>query len=409
MFLQDPLLAATLSILTSVFVLGFTSSNSRYRIMGFILMLSYVLIVLVSPTQRDWFTHPIYPNLAGGTTFSVSLQYVDVALLQRWTYETQGPTSSAKGHPPPSEMLTEHRTGSIYDRFIFGLWLVFDKRHCGTPWQAKNVPSFDAKDPLRTPSRREFLAKNSLRCLICILLLDRISIAGQDTSQNKALFDQRFVPLFTRLSEVTKGEIVVRVSSSIATALTTYLLFQAMYTCSAIVMVGSGLNEVASWRPLFGDLSNITSLRGAWNKFWHQGMGTSLTGPARYITTQIFHLPTSSLVGRYFYIMLVFQLSGLIHVVGDVAAGVPMRESGVREWFSVQALGLPIEDLVAAMTGTSKNEDGKLWQKIVGFIWVCAWMVWTMPVWTYPISRMSPGEGVLPFSLIGWFKRGNAR
>jgi hypothetical protein len=101
--------------------------------------------------------------------------------------------------------------------------------------------------------------------------------------------------------------------------------------------------------------------------------------------------------------MLVFQLSGLVHVVGDIAAGISVKNSGVMRWFSIQALGFVIEDGVAALwralTGR-RDDEGKLWQKIIGFLWVLAWMTWTMPVWTYPISKESKGEGILPFSMI---------
>lgn len=132
-------------------------------------------------------------------------------------------------------------------------------------------------------------------------------------------------------------------------------------------------------------------------------MGTSFTVPARYMTTNILRLPPRSRVGRYVFIMFVFQLSGVMHIVGDVAAGIPIHESGVMHWFSLQALGFVIEDTVAKlwhmMTGGRTN-DGMGWQKIVGFVWVCTWMVWTLPVWTFPIARASKREGILPFPVL---------
>ncbi|KAF2106903.1 membrane bound O-acyl transferase family-domain-containing protein [Lophiotrema nucula] len=217
------------------------------------------------------------------------------------------------------------------------------------------------------------------------------------------MFDQQFVPLFSRLNEVTAEEMAVRVMVSIVTALSTYLLFQAIYSGSAVVMMASGLNSVESWRPLFGSFTQCTSLRGVWNQFRHQGMVTTLTVPARYITTKVFRLPRATIIQRYAYIMVVFQLSGLVHIVGDVAAGVDIKDSGVMQWFSVQALGFAIEDSVSwlwrILTGR-RDDEARTWQKGLGFIWVVACFVWTMPVWTFPISRVSEGEGILPFSLI---------
>lgn len=135
-------------------------------------------------------------------------------------------------------------------------------------------------------------------------------------------------------------------------------------------------------------------------------MGTTLTVPSRYVTTEILQLPKGSMLQRYVYIMLVFQLSGLIHIVGDVASGLDVKDSGVMHWFSVQALGFAIEDSIAWLwtraTGRLADE-GKLWQKVLGFVWVVGWFIWTMPVWTYPISRKSKGEGILPFTFIHYF------
>ena len=138
-------------------------------------------------------------------------------------------------------------------------------------------------------------------------------------------------------------------------------------------------------------------------------MGTTLTVPSRYITTDILKLPKGSILQRYVYVLVVFQLSGLVHIVGDLAAGIEVEDSGVLQWFSIQALGFAIEDgfswIWKHMKGQKDEEDeeGRFWQKILGFMWVVGWFVWTMPVWTYPISRASQGEGILPFSIIQRF------
>src|SRR3954462_8118006 len=119
-------------------------------------------------------------------------------------------------------------------------------------------------------------------------------------------------------------------------------------------------------------------------------MGRDLTVTSRYIASNILRLPQGSLIWRYVYIMLVFQFSGLVHVVGDVAAGNDIKSAGAMQWFSMQALGFMIEDGGAALWRTvsgRRDDEGKLWQKGLGFFWVVTWMVWSMPVWTYPISR----------------------
>ena len=186
----------------------------------------------------------------------------------------------------------------------------------------------------------------------------------------------------------------------------TYLLFQAMYSAGAVVMVGLGLSSPWRWRPLFGNILDTYSLRRAWGLFWHQGMSNCLTGPARFFTFSVLRLPKRSLVGRYIFTAIVFALSGAMHICGEVTAGIPLSESGVVQFFVTQALGLLIEDAVVWAWGAlHRGRDGKArwWEKCVGFVWVVTWLAWSMPVWTYPAARRSQGEGILPFSIVDRF------
>lgn len=263
----NPLVLASLSFLTFVLTIGFTTPASKARHVALVLMAGYMTAIFVAPNQRDWFNHQIFPNIAGGSTFGVMLHYIDIAFVQAWSYRMQGPTGSYRqlyANNKKKEAKKQKPSGTLHDRFKFGLELLFNKRFAGTPWQAKNVPPFDKQRPGWVPSRAQFLVKNFIGSVICILLLDVIGLAGRDTSQNHALFDEHFVPILTRLSEVSVQEVVIRIMTSAITAISTYLFFQAVYSGSAVVMVGLGLNEVASWRPLFGDFTEITSLRRTW-------------------------------------------------------------------------------------------------------------------------------------------------
>ncbi|KAH7115876.1 membrane bound O-acyl transferase family-domain-containing protein [Dendryphion nanum] len=248
--------------------------------------------------------------------------------------------------------------------------------------------------------------------MITGILLDMISMAGKDTSRNAVLFAENKVPFFSRLGEITSEDIAIRIMSSLIASTVTYLLFQFLYSGGAVLTVGLGLGHVQEWRPLFGEFTEIWSLRNTWNKFWHQGMGTSLRVPAHFITVKILRLPKHSLFGGYAYALLVFGLSGLVHVVGDIASGMKFRETSVMHWFLIQALGFVLEDLFIAIyrkiTGTRNRHPKNIptWQKAVGFAWVFSWMLWTLPAWNYPIARKSEGEGVLPFSIVEFLVSG---
>ena len=154
--------------------------------------------------------------------------------------------------------------------------------------------------------------------------------------------------------------------------------------------------------------------------FWHQAMRQTLTSSARFVTYSVLRLRRGGVTGRYTFTFFTFLLSGLMHVCGDMAAGIPFAVSGVVQFFAIQALGIMIEDAVQHMWGRAsqssgsshdgkrkgaKGEDGpELWKRVVGYVWVAVWMAWSVPVWSYPAARRSSGEGVLPMSLIEHFR-----
>lgn len=147
------------------------------------------------------------------------------------------------------------------------------------------------------------------------------------------------------------------------------------------------------------------------SNFWHQSVSSTFTGPAKYFVFRLLRLEGKPLVARYIYATVVFILSGAMHVCGEVTAGVPIWEGGAVQFFAMQALGLAVEDSIVAIwqrvgpkkTG-GKGHQMQWWQRVVGYVWVVAWMAWSMPVWTYPASRRSQGEGMLPFSIVDYVK-----
>lgn len=87
--------------------------------------------------------------------------------------------------------------------------------------------------------------------------------------------------------------------------------------------------------------------------------------------------------------------------------GMPSQESGALRFFVMQALGIIIEDAVQGIYRTVKRQPRfpgrpKGWKRALGILWLFFWLFWTTPGWNYPIARRSSGQGILPFSLLGW-------
>ena len=137
------------------------------------------------------------------------------------------------------------------------------------------------------------------------------------------------------------------------------------------------------------------------------------------MTRSVFGLRNGRLLRRYLFIFLTFGVSGMLHLCADVASGLSWRDSGAVQFFSVQSLGILLEDAVQATyqsvitrkekaieadVSLSGRSTGPLvWERMAGYVWVAVWMAWSVPVYTYPVARRSHGGGILPFSVVDRF------
>ena len=142
--------------------------------------------------------------------------------------------------------------------------------------------------------------------------------------------------------------------------------------------------------------------------FWHQHTRQKFNSPATFITNTVLGLKSGTVLARYTNMLLTFMISGLVHRITDVAAGIPWRSSGAYTFFCTQALGIILEDSVQAsyryICGTKRTSGPpQRWIRMVGYVWVLAFLVWSTPAWFYPLLRTitrEPRYSPLPFSLV---------
>lgn len=102
-----------------------------------------------------------------------------------------------------------------------------------------------------------------------------------------------------------------------------------------------------------------------------------------------------------------------MHILADAGGGLPMRQSGALQFFCMQALGIMIEDGVQEIYKQfTKRKSGTVptrSERIIGYIWVVAFLVWTSPVWVFPaILQMREDEATLSLSALKPLIRGLA-
>lgn len=250
---------------TLVFVISFTSPNSLLRPCLLPLIITHVFYIL--PLNKDTVAHKGTWTLLNMNTAGLLLQYIDLALISRWSYAAYGPTSSLGNQPNASLSVAERRklkpqtSSSLFSRLQWGFEAAVAWRFPATPWEAKGTPHFT-----KVPSRRRFITMKTLQLIWALLILDAMSLMGSppDPAANAIKFSWEKVRIITRLSDVTKREVVLRIIVVYIRWVAIYFYVQAFYCLLAILAVGTGISEERRWPPFFGSVADMFTVRGTW-------------------------------------------------------------------------------------------------------------------------------------------------
>lgn len=143
------------------------------------------------------------------------------------------------------------------------------------------------------------------------------------------------------------------------------------------------------------------------SKFWHQMLRQPFTTMSNFLARDVLHLPRPSILERYTNTFIVFFLSGVMHFILDIVADIPWELSGAMHFFLSFVLGIMIEDGVQALwkrvSPPQISKDGEvvtpLWKKVVGMVWVFAWLgVFSTP-YTERLAQL-PRTDLVPLSVV---------
>ena len=284
--LTHPLAALGGELAVITLVVAFTHRASRTRLAALPVVAAISLFVIQTAVGRlrvPWGT------LAGGTSFVFLLQYIEVALLTRRSFEDESPGKKTlqekhdkehvNGNGYVNSYVQRHdntedlkqkcdRKGSMRDddpwnRLTFSVSTICSLRAIGTPYQAKNVSPFSTADPRYVPSKFNFLIRMTAICVSAYLFLDAASLTAHP-ELNSINFAPHKIPFLRRLGQIEGEEMIVRVSTILGVYISLYIYLQLVYGSMAIVAVALGMSDVAAWPPVFGSWMDIWSLRQFW-------------------------------------------------------------------------------------------------------------------------------------------------
>ena len=60
-------------------------------------------------------------------------------------------------------------------------------------------------------------------------------------------------------------------------------------------------------------------------------------------------------------------------------------------FFVIQAVGITIEDMIIALASKIGFRKTTSLSKLVGYVWVCGWLTWTIVWWIGPVTKARLG------------------
>lgn len=270
-FFFHPVTFLVVEYLSFILIIGYTPPNGILRpaVVPLIVACTYK-VISISPTllRGPWSVW------CCAYILHILINYVESALIIKWSFETQNPTSSSTGPQVSASkrndsskfaITTQTNGGTFRERFRFGYFVLSSSRNIGTPYMVKGTPDYSTKDPTYVPSRGNFLFRKAAIISFALLTLELASLAAQPLEYNEVAFSVEAVPIFRGNREnLTTEKIIFRSATVLGYWTCTYLVVNGIMSLFNFVNVALGIEDVRVYRPHFGAICEAYSIRQFW-------------------------------------------------------------------------------------------------------------------------------------------------
>ncbi|KAL2831309.1 membrane bound O-acyl transferase family-domain-containing protein [Aspergillus pseudoustus] len=302
-------------------------------------------------------------------------------------------------------------------------------RGIGTSWEVKSRRQVQHSSHARLPTKRRYISSTILVLFWQYLALDLLGFGGLRYFHREwpdALAVGTEFPFLQ--GSVTKEQLLARIPLSCILVANLRLLFAMIYGLLSVVCVGLQLSSPADWTPVFGTVQGWArdgySIRSFWGQYWHQLLRFPLVTISGFIRRNL--LPTSVFASsteaqtQAIDTVLVFCLSGILHMLSAVYAGVPDNVGAIFLFFAMQPVAIIAEHSILGMVHAPerhgndrrsnahdderKERRGRGWQLLLGPAWTLLWFYLSAPWFAYTALRL-PVEtnAAMPFSFVEAF------
>ena len=269
--LLQPVALVVFEVLVTALAVGFTSASSKsIRSLGLTLVAASAYVVILTTLRNV--PRKLWASVLAGNASTYLLRYLDLVLLDRWSFDDGGPMTmkrlldertGKKTTKIKNKSTASLRPSTAWRRLRFGFSVTANPRQVNTPYQVKNVPRWSRGKPQRLPSRGKFLGRTAINVFLSYMIVDLCSLGAQP-ERNAILFSDDKVALFRRLGGLDAEDIVIRVLASLVLWLNIFCIFRIFHGLLVFLAVGSSFSEVRDWPPPFGHISEAYSVRRFW-------------------------------------------------------------------------------------------------------------------------------------------------
>lgn len=169
-------------------------------------------------------------------------------------------------NPKDAHILPSDACKSIFHRFYYSSKFFTHPRGINTPWQINNAPSQPAYYQRRNAeksARKHFMIRQIAIVAWQYLALDMFS----SLALKQALEQEKTgsLPQVVQWDLSTEQWIERIISNLVAGFVVSRVLIDFHHRVFSIIAVGTGLESISDWPPLFGRTTDAFSLRGFWS------------------------------------------------------------------------------------------------------------------------------------------------
>ncbi|KAL2793375.1 hypothetical protein BJX66DRAFT_338835 [Aspergillus keveii] len=282
------------------------------------------------------------------------------------------------------------QTGTPSARLLAALNCVTSTRGIGTPWEVKPWTHRDrSQPPAPKTTRRTYITRTLLTLIWQYAALDLLNFGAV------RYFQREWPGALSEGAEFlgpasSKEQLLARLPLSCLLLVNLRLLFSIIYKIIALVVIGLFGGDPKNWPPLFGRVWDLRRfrVRDCWAAIQTHLLPTPATGNPQL--QQITHL------------FLIFTISGILHMLSAIYAGVPDNIGAILLFFVGNAAAIVVEDVLRPRSRTGRGKDSEtIWGRLIGSLGLLLWAYVSVPLFAYTALRIPVETNeVMPVSLV---------